>query len=289
MNGLLVVDKPVGPSSRAAVDPIQRLLPRGTKIGHTGTLDPRASGVLVLCLGLATRLAEYVQDMDKEYTTTLYLGITSTSADADGELTPTPNAVLPDRITLTAALPAFVGRIEQVPPAFSAAKVEGRRAYDLARRGQAVELAARTVQIYALTLVEYAPPLVRLHVHCGKGTYIRALARDLGARLGCGAYVTELRRTRVGPFMAAQAGPEPTDLATLAPRLLPTEQALAALPVVAVSAEQAVRLRMGQALPPVPNVTGLVRLVALGDLVGVGQASERALRPEKILPAEPGA
>src|SRR5438270_8450848 len=174
-HGLLVLDKPLGETSRAAVDRAQRWFPRGTRLGHTGTLDPLATGVLVLCVGHATRLTEYVQAMGKTYVTDVTLGARSATDDAEGPVTPVPDARPPDRPAVEAAVAGFVGSIEQVPPAFSAAKVTGRRAYDLARQGAAVNLTARTVRIDGIDILEYAYPTLRLEVRCGKGTYIRSV------------------------------------------------------------------------------------------------------------------
>src|SRR5947209_7070555 len=188
-DGLLVLDKPGGMTSRAAVDRALRWFPRRTRIGHTGTLDPLATGVLVLCLGAATRLTEYVQRMAKTYRSTFLLGARSDTDDADGTITPVAGATPPGGGAVVEALASFVGTIEQVPPAFSAAKVTGRRAYDLARAGQNVDLAPRPVTIYGIDLLACAYPRLELEVHCARGTYIRALARDLGARLGCGGYI----------------------------------------------------------------------------------------------------
>lgn len=204
MNGFLVIDKPAGLTSRDAVNRVQTWFPRGTKIGHTGTLDPLATGVLVLCVGAATKLADAVQGMGKAYSSRFRLGAISDTDDADGTVTPTPDAVPPAEERVRAALAGFVGVVEQTPPAFSALKVNGRRAHDLARRGQTVALAARPVRIDAVRLVRYEWPFVDVEIDCGKGTYVRSVARDLGAALGVGGLVESLRRTRVGPFTAEQ-------------------------------------------------------------------------------------
>ncbi len=169
-SGLLVVDKPGGITSRAVVDRAQGWFPRGTRIGHTGTLDPLATGVLVLCVGQATRLTEYVQRMEKVYRAGVRLGARSDTDDADGNVTSVPVTSPPDRDAVTRALQAFLGPIEQVPPAFSAAKDAGRRAYSLARRGQDVNLAPRIVQIYEINLISFDYPTLDLEIRCGKGT-----------------------------------------------------------------------------------------------------------------------
>jgi len=199
-----VMDKPGGMTSRDVVNRVQRWFPRRTKIGHTGTLDPLATGVLVLCVGRATKFVERVQNMGKTYRTRLLLGATSDTDDADGAVTPVPDAPVPTPEQIRTLLPTFVGRIEQVPPAYSALKVGGVRAHALARGGKEVTLAARPVDVYSVTLIGYEWPSLDLEIECGKGTYVRSIGRDLGAGLGCGALVQSLRRTRVGPFTAEQ-------------------------------------------------------------------------------------
>lgn len=252
MNGLLVVDKPGGMTSRDAVDRVQRWFPKGTKIGHTGTLDPLATGVLVVCIGAATRLADYVQAMGKSYTSRFRLGATSSSDDADGEVTETPAAVPPPREQVVEALAGFVGTVAQVPPAVSALKVGGRRAHDLARKGERFELTARPVRIDAVRLIEYAWPFADVEVYCGKGTYIRSIARDLGAKLGCGGLVQTLRRTRVGPFMAEQGVGVDEPPADIGAVLRPMAQAVVGMPTDCLGEDDARRFRQGQAVrrPP---------------------------------------
>src|SRR5271165_4494318 len=211
VNGLLVIDKPLRMTSRDAVNRAWGWFPRGTRIGHAGTLDPLATGVLVICVGAATRLVEYVQRMEKVYQADIRLGARSSTDDAEGTLTENGQAVAPNPSAVAELLTQFVGTIEQVPPDFSAAKVDGRRAYALARRGKAISLEARPVTIHAITVLAYAYPRLRIEVQCGKGTYIRSLARDIGDRLGCGAYLENLRRTRIGPFLAESAVPLDTE------------------------------------------------------------------------------
>src|SRR6266849_314652 len=199
-NGLLVVDKPSGMTSRDVVDRAARWFPRRTRLGHTGTLDPLATGILVLCVGAATRLTEYVQRMAKTYHAGLLLGVRSDTDDADGTVLPVVVDVPPSGTQVAEALRSFIGTIDQIPPADSAAKLTGRRAYALARRGEEVVLQPRAVQIHRIDIQQYEYPRLRLEVHCGNGTYIRSLARDLGIVLGCGAMIETLRRTQVGPF-----------------------------------------------------------------------------------------
>jgi tRNA pseudouridine55 synthase len=291
VNGLLVIDKPLRMTSRDAVNIAWRWLPRGTRIGHTGTLDPLASGVLVLCIGIATRLAEYVQRMEKVYRAQLCLGVRSSTDDGEGRLTPQAVKKLPSVDEVTEALAGFVGEIEQIPPDHSAAKVTGRRAYKLARQGKELSLPPRSITIHAITLLDYDYPRLDLEVRCGKGTYIRSLARDLGDRLGCGAYLEGLRRTRVGHFLATEAlSLEEGKDAALA-RLLPLVDAVRELPALALPDETLNVLRTGQGIS-VPEKWGAGEEIALlsssGSLVAVGQVdAERGLLvPRKVFPSD---
>jgi tRNA pseudouridine55 synthase len=288
MNGLLVLDKPSGITSRDAVSRAQRWFPPKTKLGHTGTLDPLATGVLVLCVGSATRLAEYVQDLPKTYETALRLGARSDTDDADGTIAAGPDAVPPTAEGIRSALDSFFGEIEQVPPAYSAAKTSGKRAYDRARSGEEVTLAPRKVRVDRIEVLGYTYPELRLRIDCGKGTYIRSIARDLGEKLGCGAYVTVLRRTRVGPFTPEQAIPLDTDAETARSRLLPLEAAIAHLPRVVLDEPDVRRLRNGQSVVSAearPLPPGEVAVFdRTGQLLGIASNDAGGrLRPEKIL------
>lgn len=272
MNGLLVIDKPGGMTSRDAVNRVQTWFPRKTKIGHTGTLDPLATGVLVVCVGHATRLADYVQAMGKSYSSRFRLGATSTTDDADGEVTETPNVAIPTREEIDAVLKLFVGTIEQVPPAVSALKLDGERAHDLVRRGKSVQLAARTVRIDAIRVLAYEWPWLNVEVDCGKGTYIRSIARDLGVSLGCGGLVQTLRRTRVGPFGAEQGiglDAPPTSV-----KLRPMAEAVEGIPRSKLDTDLVRRIRNGQRVAIDPNL-GYTRgafaaLDEKGELVALG-------------------
>ena len=246
MTGLLVIDKPAGMTSRDALNRVQRWFPRGTKLGHTGTLDPLATGVLVACVGAATKLAEYIQAMGKGYATRIRLGARSDTEDADGTVTPTDNAVPPTEEAVRAALLPFRGTIQQLPPAYSALKVGGVRAHELARAGREVTLAARPVRIDDVRFIRYEWPHLDLEIDCGKGTYVRGIARDIGEALGVGGLVQDLRRTRVGEFRAEagvtlDATPEEAKA-----KLLPLALAVTGLPKVALSAEDIRRLLFGQ-------------------------------------------
>jgi tRNA pseudouridine55 synthase len=292
LHGFLVVDKPGGLTSRDVVNRVQSCLPRGTRIGHTGTLDPLATGVLVLCVGQATRLTEYVQDMDKVYQSVFRLGVRSDTDDADGTVQPVVDAPVPDRATVEQALTEFIGEIDQVPPAYSAAKVSGRRAYDLARRGRDVALQARRVHVDAITVLAYEYPRLEIEVRCGKGTYIRSLARDLGERLGCGAMVEVLRRTRVGPFTAAAGVTLDREASQIVARLLPLTAAVAELPQVTLPPPLLNRLRYGgmvslpdSLIPGAADDSRVAILAANGSLVAITRlnAAKRTLAPEKVL------
>ena len=205
MDGIINLDKPAGMSSARAVAAVKRLLPRGTKIGHAGTLDPFATGVLLLLVGRATRSCERLMDEPKQYEVIVKLGATTETDDPEAPETVTPGAAPVSLAQVRAATAKFVGDILQRPPAYSAMKVAGRRSYDLAREGNLVRHEARPVRVYAIEILGYAWPLLRLRIDCGRGTYIRSIARDLGEALGVGGYLTSLRRTRVGPFYADTA------------------------------------------------------------------------------------
>jgi tRNA pseudouridine55 synthase len=288
--GLLVLDKPVGITSRDAVDRAARWFPRKTRLGHTGTLDPLAGGVLVLCVGGATRLTEYVQDMPKTYVADIVLGARSATDDAEGPITPVTYGRTPERRDIDAALERFMGQIEQVPPAYSAAKFGGRRSYDLARRGTSTRLTPRRVRIDRIDVERYEYPRLRLTIGCGKGTYIRALARDLGERLGCGGFVDGLRRIAVGPFTTTDAVSLEVDAEAAVARLLPPSAAVSGLPALTLNAAEIGRLRHGQ-----PVVLGEALLqpgdAAIYDAGGVlaaiasVDASGRTIRPSKVFPA----
>lgn len=295
-HGVLVIDKPPGITSRDAVNRAQRWFPAGTRIGHTGTLDPLATGVLVLCIGSATRLAEYVQRMRKTYRASLILGARSDSDDADGVITPVDGATRPEEDAVRKAVAFFEGEQDQIPPAFSASKIAGRRAYKMARQGLDVPLQPRRIVIYRVAVLSYRFPHLELEIECGKGTYIRALARDLGNRLGCGAYVATLRRTRVGIFTTESALSLETPATTAVAGLLPIEQAVSELPRATLTPEATARLRQGQSLEPEAVVTEGLPLSETdyaafdpaGPLVGIVSLSTEAIRwrPVKVLQAK---
>ncbi|HXD86364.1 MAG TPA: tRNA pseudouridine(55) synthase TruB [Urbifossiella sp.] len=294
MNGLLILDKPGGCTSRDVVNRVQKWFPRKTKIGHTGTLDPLATGVLVVCVGTATRLAEYVQAMGKTYAARFRLGAASSTDDADGEVVEQPGAEAVPCERIAAALASFQGTILQIPPAYSALKIDGKRSHNLARQGKEAPLAARPVRIDAIRMLHYDWPFVDVEIDCGKGTYIRSVARDLGEKLGVGGMVQTLRRTRVGPFSSDQGISWEATAAEAVERLLPPSAALTALPIVRIDAEQERRFRSGQALGRAaesaePSAEGNGSEAAVfnerGNLVGIGIVAPRTIQPKIVLAA----
>jgi len=247
MFGILNINKPAGVTSRDVVNHVQRRI-RPHKVGHAGTLDPLATGVLVLCVGPATKLIEYVQRSRKQYLATFLLGRKSDTEDVEGRVEPLPDAPQPSRAQIDAVLPKFVGKIQQRPPAFSALKVGGRRAYKLARAGKPVDVQPREVEVFSLSLIEYDYPRLVLDVACGSGTYIRSLGRDLAEALGTAAVMENLQRTAVGPFSVdrAIALEELPDASRIEEHLLPPQTALGELPAITVSEAEIARLAHGQ-------------------------------------------
>ena len=244
--GILNVNKPAGCTSRDVVSQVERLtLP--AKCGHAGTLDPLATGVLVVCVGQATRLIQYVQRLRKQYRGTFLLGRRSVTDDVEGAVEELPDAPQPERDAVEAALGAFRGEIEQRPPAHSAIKIGGQRAYDLARRGEQFELAARTVSVYRLEILRYEYPELELAIECGGGTYVRALGRDLAAALGTSAVMSALVRTAIGGWRVEDAVPlDALTADTLSQHLQPALAAVADLPQIQLSAKQLTEIRHGR-------------------------------------------
>ncbi|HEX8433339.1 MAG TPA: tRNA pseudouridine(55) synthase TruB [Longimicrobium sp.] len=293
MNGILPVDKPVGPTSHDAVAAVRRAL-RIRQVGHTGTLDPFASGLLLVCVGPATRLAEYLSGLPKSYAATLRLGETTATDDRMGETIATNDGwrdVTPAMIE--AALALQVGTIQQLPPVFSAKKVDGERSYAVARRGGEVERTPVTVTIHSIRVTRVELPDVDFEVECGSGTYIRAIARDLGEALGTGAHLRELRRTRVGIHSVDSAVPlaELGDEEQVRAALLTPLAALADMPRVLVDEAGMVALGHGRAVPApadAPDGVPLVLASAEGRLLAIGQRDGEQVRPRKVFPAEVG-
>ncbi len=249
ISGVLVVDKPVGLTSHDVV----QIIRKGTNIrraGHTGTLDPRASGVLVVLLGPAVRLSEYVSASDKKYQAVVRLGQSTDTYDAEGRITGGSSSVNITEEQFENELKSFIGEIEQVPPPYSAIKVKGKKAYDMARDGEDFDLAPRTIHVYNLDLLEWAPPEAVVDVYCSSGTYVRSLAHDLGTKLGCGAHLVGLRRTKSGRFTLRDAVPlrklrESFDLGNWYQYLIPAAEALSDWPALDLNNEQVEAVRHG--------------------------------------------
>jgi tRNA pseudouridine55 synthase len=247
INGWVILDKPVGMTSTHAVSRLKRLF-NAKKAGHAGTLDPLASGVLPIAFGEATKTVPFVQDGEKAYRFTIAWGIETDSDDADGMVTARSDA-RPAREAILAALPQFTGTILQRPPIFSAIKVAGERAYDIARDGETPDLAPREITVHALELVSAETDHATFEARCGKGTYVRAIARDLGRALGCHGHVAALRRTRVGPFHETDAIPLAQLMEAPPPDALRrVEAGLQEIPHIVVDRESAARLRRGQSI-----------------------------------------
>lgn len=244
--GLLNINKPPGITSRKVVDHIAKLV-EPAKAGHAGTLDPMATGVLVICVGAATRLTSFVQQQPKEYRATFQLGKRSNTDDITGEVVDVSNASPVSQNQIETLLPQFIGKIEQVPPQFSAVHINGRRAYELARKGKPVEMKPRTVEVYRITLNEFRYPEMELDIECGSGTYIRSIGRDLGNLLGCGAVMSNLVRTRIGPFRLVDAADlDQLTTTSLPDVLLPATKAVEHLPQYICQLEDLDEIRHGR-------------------------------------------
>jgi len=266
-NGLLNINKPTGMTSREVVDWVERLAGR-VKAGHAGTLDPLASGVLVVCLGRATRLIEFVQRMPKQYHGAFLLGRESPTEDVEGVVTELSDPPVPSREQVVAAAGRLVGWIEQRPPAFSALKVEGRRAYDLARRGKPVDLKPRLVYVNRIEVESYEYPELRLRIECGSGTYVRSLGRDLAVSLGTNAVMSGLERTLIGGFRIEDAvAPRRLNRENWLGHLIPPLRAVDALPRVDLTEAEAVEVRHGRLIAR-PVEANDAREFAAVDLAG---------------------
>ena len=294
IHGWLVFDKPQGMTSTQAVSRVRHLY-GAQKAGHAGTLDPLATGVLPIAFGEATKTMPFAVGGNKQYRFTVRFGAATATDDAEGAIVAT-SAVRPTRAEIEAALPGFVGEISQVPPRYSALKVAGARAYDLARDEEEFELAPRPALIESLKLVDMPDSdHCLIEARCGKGTYVRALARDLGHSLGSAAHITELRRTRVGPFdeeaaislaKLEQLGHSAAGRDALVSVLQPVETALDDIPALAISGWDAARLKRGQPVllrgRDAPILKGPVYATSRGTLVAVGEVSQGELRPTRV-------
>ena len=304
--GLLNVHKPTALSSRQVVDRVQTLV-YPTKVGHAGTLDPLATGVLLVCVGPATRLISRVQQGRKRYVGRFRLGQRSDTEDIEGEVVPAGDWSGVTRQQIEQLIPEFLGSILQTPPQISALKVGGQRAYKLARRGVVVELKPRPVDVFSLKMTDFHPPEFELDVECGTGTYIRSLGRDIGERLGCGAVMSGLSRTAIGPFRLEDAvSLDSLNVVTLAGALVPPQAVLPELPRRTLGSNEIVAVRQGQTLPCRIATSDSSRAVssreelrdllpegevmltdAAGTMIGLAvlDSSARCLRPTLVLSA----
>jgi tRNA pseudouridine55 synthase len=290
VDGVLLLDKPVGLSSNDALIKAKRVL-NAKKAGHTGTLDPFATGLLPLCFGEATKFSQDLLEADKTYEATVRLGIMTSTGDTEGEIIETRDVDVTHE-QVEAALARFRGPILQVPPMYSALKRDGKAYYEYAREGITLEREARPVTIHGLELIDYTAPFLKIRVTCSKGTYVRVLGEDIGAALGCGAHLEALRRTGVGALTGAhmltleqlQAHPDPLSL------LAPVDALLASFPALELTAELAKRFLQGQRLAlgkeplAVPAEQGRVRVYHDGKLLGTALLGEYAiLAPERLI------
>lgn len=300
IHGWLILDKPVGPTSNGCVGRI-KYVTKAQKVGHGGTLDPLASGVLPIALGEATKTVQWVMDGEKTYEFTVRWGEATNTDDAEGDVTKT-SAHRPTEADIKTALPAFTGDVQQTPPAYSAIKIDGERAYAKARRDETVALAPRTVTIYAITLLEIPDPdHAVFEVRCGKGTYVRALARDLALHLGTVGHIRRLRRTAVGPFTLERAVSleafdtveEDNAASLLSQYLLSVETALDDIPALALTEQEARKLKNGQGIPILPvaqraalrdiSQGDVVQVTAGGTLVALARIAGGEIRPVRVM------
>ncbi len=296
VHGILLLDKDAGLSSNQALQRVKRLF-GAAKAGHTGSLDPLATGMLPICLGEATKLSGHLLDADKTYEVELRLGQATDTADADGRIISESDCSQVDQAAVESVLPRFMGEIEQIPPMYSAVKHEGQRLYKIARQGGEVERKPRRITIHGLQLLDFKLPHLRMRVDCSKGTYIRTLVEDLAAALGTHAHVTALRRIRLGPFSTAMTA-EPA-LAALAQEqgqtgldalLLPPQAALAGWPQVSLDADSSFYFRRGQAVQ-VRGAPGKGQLAVFGPddvLLGLAEIDDDGrVAPRRLLELRP--
>ncbi|VVC76747.1 tRNA pseudouridine synthase B [Aquicella siphonis] len=293
IHGILLLDKPSGMTSNGALQRIKRLF-CAKKAGHTGSLDPIATGMLPLCFGEATKFSQFLLDSDKAYYVVAKLGIRTTTGDTEGEIVETRPVLNVTRQAIEEAMSQFLGEIEQIPPMFSAIKVQGKPLYELARRGIEVERKPRCVKIFSLILDNFESGEIIFRVHCSKGTYIRTLVEDLGAVLGCGAHVTALRRAAVSPYghslmytmPALESIAENGGINALLSCLLPVETAVQSFPAVQLSTSAAFYLRMGQPVRAnFPLNSTMVRLISEdARFLGMGEVMpDGRVKPHRLL------
>ena len=284
IDGVVVLDKPGGMSSNQLLQKVKRLY-NAEKAGHTGSLDPLATGVLPICLGEATKVSQYLLEADKGYVAHVRLGETTETGDAQGQSTGSQPVPALDSPGLEVVLAAFVGEIEQEPPVYSALKQDGVPLYKLARAGKEIRSKLRTITIHSIRLVEWQSPTLVIEVYCSKGTYIRTLAEDIGRRIGCGAHITALRRCKAGPFTLADATTldtlENLAEAELDAQLVPVDQAIENLPRFVLDEVQTRRLRQGQTVHvDAVGQEQLLRVYCGQEFIGIAM-----LTPERVLQA----
>ena len=287
-NGALVFNKPVGPTSHDMVYRCRRILGKGVKVGHTGTLDPQASGVLVLVVGQATRLARYIQATSKQYVAEILLGRETDTYDREGRIVSEKNVPILGAEEIESHLNAFRGKLDQVPPMFSAVKINGERLYKAARRQETIERPARSIEIYSLTLLAKSDDLLKVEVTCSSGTYIRSLAHDLGQRIGCGGHLASLVRTRSGSFTLENAG-DPEEIARDPEKfLVPMIDLLPELPAVELTGEESNLISHGRPVArKIDSESPEFRLVREGELLSIAFYDGILLHPKLVFPANP--
>lgn len=288
--GILNIDKPEGLTSREVVDHVVRIV-RPAKVGHAGTLDPLATGVLVVCVGHATRLIDLIHAGRKRYLARFELGRRSDTDDITGNVIEGGDWTSITQAQLESALSQFVGRIQQKPPQFSAVHVEGQRAYQLARKGQSFELAARPVDVFSIRIVDLQLPEVEVEIECGSGTYIRSIGRDLGGKLECGAVMTRLRRTAVSQFEVADAiDLDAINAEAIKQQIQPAITAVSQLPRRILTARETVDVRCGKSIPAMLSLPSTERQTVLvdpgGEMIGIAevQFDSQTLQPRIIFP-----
>ncbi|HLQ77247.1 MAG TPA: tRNA pseudouridine(55) synthase TruB [Terriglobia bacterium] len=282
MNGTLIIDKPGGMTSHDVVQRVRRLL-NTSRVGHLGTLDPMATGVLPLCIGKATRVGQFFATAPKEYIGEIRFGFATTTYDREGDPVDAEKPFTATRDELLAAMSELIGTLDQTPPAYSAKRIGGVRSHDSARRGEAVENAPVRVEVSAFELVEFTPPSIQFRVVCGGGTYVRSLAHDLGKRLGCGAHLTSLRRLQSGDFGIADA--VPLDSAGISD-ITPLDQLFLRWPAIVVSGLEERRVRKGNPIPS-EGASGLARILnKQGEFLAVAAVESGWARPRVVLTSE---
>lgn len=290
VDGILLLDKPLGISSNAALQRAKKLF-GAKKAGHTGSLDPLATGMLPICFGEATKFSQFLLDANKSYFVIAQLGVKTTTGDSEGDVIAT-EAVNVTATHLQSVMQTFLGDIQQTPPMYSALKVNGEPLYKLARKGETIERKSRPIKIYALELADFKKDIFSFSVTCSKGTYVRTLVEEIGEKLRCGAHVTTLRRTKVSPYEEGRIytldelyqADKLMGAGGLLPFLLPMDSALTHLPAITLSMEQALALQRGQAIQVESLLSAaLIRLMLEGKFIGVGEKVNNIIKPKRLV------